>query len=104
MTWSVGRRGLMVVLLAGALAGGTGTVGAQAVDLAPTGALRVAVVRQNTALAARDPATGEWGGPWIDLARSLAQRLGAPVSVVEYATEAAVVAAAATGAWDVTSA
>ena len=113
MTAPIGRGGgdgegdgavAAALLLAVALAGGAGTVGAQAVDLAPTGALRVAVHPANPALAARDPATGEWRGPWIDLAGALAQRLGVPVTVVEYANDAAVVAAAATGAWDVTSA
>src|SRR6478672_2471984 len=99
----VGRGVLVAVLLAGALAGGTGTVGAQATDLAPTGALRVAA-NANPAFATSDPATGEWRGPWIDLARSLTQRLGVPMTVVEYATLDAVVAAAMTGAWDVASA
>jgi polar amino acid transport system substrate-binding protein len=96
-------RAAAALLLAVTLAGGTGTVGAQAVDLAPTGALRVAV-NPNPAFAARDPATGEWRGAWIDLAGALAQRLGVPVTIVEYATLDAVVAAAATGAWDVASA
>ena len=94
---------LAVTLAGGALAGGTGTVGAQAGDLAPTGALRVAV-NPNPAFAARDPATGEWRGAWIDLAGALAQRLGVPVTLVEYATLDAIVGAAATGAWDVASA
>src|SRR5688500_15801774 len=63
--------GALVALVAlVALAGTAVPVGAQAGDLAPTGALRVAVSAQNTALAARDPATGEWRGPWIDLARA----------------------------------
>ena len=97
-------RATAALLLAVTLAGGTGTAGAQAGDLAPTGALRVAAHPANAALAARDPATGEWRGPWIDLAGALAQRLGVPVAFVEYANEAAVLAAAATGAWDVTSA
>jgi polar amino acid transport system substrate-binding protein len=97
--------GLAAALLGSPLLLGTpGTVSAQAVDLAPTGALRVAAHPANAALAARDPATGEWRGPWIDLAGALARRLGVPVAFVEYANEAAVVAAAAAGAWDVTSA
>ena len=97
-------RSAAALLLAVALAGGTGTVGAQAVDLAPTGVAARGGHPANPALAARDPATGEWRGPWIDLAGALAQRLGVPVAFVEYANDvAAVVARRRAGAWDVAS-
>jgi polar amino acid transport system substrate-binding protein len=60
-------------------------------------------VTPNAALAVRDPATGEWRGPWLDLAGALARRLGVPVALVEYGNIGAAVAAAETGAWDVAS-
>ena len=80
-------------------AGGQGAPGA---GLAPAGALRVAVT-SNPAVSTKDPGTGEWSGVWIDLARAVAQRVGAPVVIVEYASDAARDAATATGAWDIAS-
>jgi polar amino acid transport system substrate-binding protein len=53
------------------------------------------------AVATKDPATGELRGVLIDLTRPLAQRVGAPIVFVEYATNAA--RDAATGAWDITT-
>ena len=94
-------RSAAALLLAVTLTGETGTVGAQAVDLAPTGVLRVAVTAVSPALAAKEPATGEVRGPWIDLAEALAVRLGVPVAVVEYPTDVARDAGMARGEWDV---
>jgi polar amino acid transport system substrate-binding protein len=93
-------RGLTAALLGARLLGAPGTVGAQAGDLAPTGALRVAVTA-SPALATRDPATEEWRGPWIDLARALAARLGVPVAFVAYTSDADRDAGMARGEWDV---
>ena len=76
---------------------------AQSVDLAPTGPLRVAVDATNAALATKDPASGEWEGVYVDLARALARRLGIPVAFVEYASIVERDAAAGAGAWDVAS-
>jgi polar amino acid transport system substrate-binding protein len=85
----------------GVLLGAPHGAGAQSVGLAPTGQLRVAIDAANAALATKDPASGEWRGVFIDLARALAQRLGVPVAFVEYASFSDRDAAGAAGAWDV---
>ena len=74
--------------------------GAQGVDLAPTGPLRVAVDPANAALATQDPASGEWRGVFIDLTRAVAQRLGVPVAFVECPSFVERDAPAAAGARD----
>src|SRR5262245_39654636 len=87
----------------GALLGAPRSARAQGLDLAPTGPLRVAVDAANAALAAKDPASGEWQGVYPDLARALARRLGVPVAFVEYPSIVERDAPAAAGAWDVAS-
>jgi polar amino acid transport system substrate-binding protein len=51
----------------------------------------------------KDPVSGEWQGIYIDLARALAQRLGVPITFVEYPTIVERDASAAAGAWDITT-
>ena len=70
-------------------------------DLAPSGRLRAAFNYGNPVLAAWNPATGEASGISADLARELARCLGVPVDFVPYDAAGKVVAALASGAWDI---
>jgi polar amino acid transport system substrate-binding protein len=70
-------------------------------ELAPTGALRVAVFTGNPVIGAKDKATGLLTGTTVELGRALAQQAGVPVSFVEYTAVAKMVDDAKTGAWDV---
>lgn len=51
---------------------------------APTGRLRASINLGNPILANRNAATGEVGGVSVDLARTLAQRLGLPLDLVVF--------------------
>ncbi len=70
-------------------------------DLAPTGTLRVGINHGNLVLAQKNATTGELRGVAVDLAHELAQRLGVPVQLVQYASAGQMTDALATGAWDV---
>jgi polar amino acid transport system substrate-binding protein len=70
-------------------------------ELAPSGRLRAAFNYGNPVLAAWNPATGEASGISADLARELARCLGVPVDFVPYDAAGKVVAALASGAWDI---
>ncbi len=70
-------------------------------DLAPTGAIRVAINYGNSVLAQKDPATGEPRGVSAALARALAERLKVPVRFVTFDAAGEVFAALQHGAWDV---
>jgi polar amino acid transport system substrate-binding protein len=70
-------------------------------ELAPTGSLRVAVFTGNPLIGSRDKKSGEVTGITVTLARSLAERVGVPVTVVEYTAVSKVVEGASTGAWDI---
>src|SRR5207237_10440198 len=70
-------------------------------DLAPRGTMRAGINYGNVILATKDAATGESRGVAIDLTRELAQRLGVSFELVAYASVAAMVDAAKTGAWDI---
>ena len=74
-------------------------------ELAPTGRLRVAVAVGPAASAlwtVRDPATGRPRGVPVELGTAMAQKLGVPVELVEYASSGEIVASRDKGAWDVT--
>ena len=71
-------------------------------DLAPTGAIRVAINYGNGVLAQKDPATGEPRGVSAALARALALRLRVPVHYVLYDTARLVFEALEHDAWDLT--
>lgn len=78
-----------------------GTPSAEAkAELAPTGALRVAVFTGNPLIGSRAK-NGEVVGTTVTLGKSLADSLGVLASIIEYATVAKVVDGANTGAWDV---
>jgi len=70
-------------------------------DLAPSGKLRAAFNYGNPVLAMWSPATGEASGISADLARELARCLSVPIDFVPYDAAGKVVAALASGAWDI---
>jgi len=70
-------------------------------QLAPGGALRVAVLTSNPIIGGRDPGTGELNGTTVSLARELAARAGVPARMIEYTAVNKLVEDAAAGAWDV---
>src|SRR5688500_1805084 len=70
-------------------------------DLAPRSTLRVAFIRSNPLHAIEDRTTGELRGPGIDLARSLANRLGVPLETQSLARGEDIVASTNSGKWDV---
>src|SRR5262252_4215972 len=70
-------------------------------QLAPTGALRVAVLTSNPIIGSRQP-NGELTGTTVSLARELAERAGVPAKMIEYTAVNKLVEDAAAGAWDVT--
>ena len=51
-------------------------------DLVRAGAVRVALAPTSHTI--KDPATGQWRGPAVELGRELAARLGLPLVQVEY--------------------
>ena len=100
---------LPAALLAAALAlSAAGGVLAQAAtpdarrELAPTGALRLALLETNRSIATRDPASGELRGPGVDLGRELARRLGVPLEPVGYLAAAQALDALRAGRADAT--
>ena len=70
-------------------------------ELAPSGTLRAGINYGNFILATKDAASGESRGVAIDLTRELASRLDVRFELVPYASVAAMVDAAKTGAWDI---
>jgi polar amino acid transport system substrate-binding protein len=70
-------------------------------DLAPTGRLRAGINYGNAILAAKDPASGQFSGVAIDLARDIAAQLGVPLDLVPFETAGALVDGATSGAWEV---
>ena len=70
-------------------------------ELAPGGRLRAAINFGNSVLAKRDAATGAPRGVSVELARTLAERLGVPLDIVAYDAAGKVTDAARSGAWDI---
>ena len=73
-------------------------------DIAPTGALRVAIAvgpAASTFWATRDPASGEPRGVTVELAKAAAARLNVPLRLVAYQNSGEIAAAAAKDAWDI---
>jgi polar amino acid transport system substrate-binding protein len=69
--------------------------------VAPTGKLRVGMFALNPIHAIKDPASGEFKGPAVDLGKELARRIGVPFEAVPYTTIGALLAGAKSGEWDV---
>jgi len=74
-------------------------------EIAYTGKLRVAIAVGPSASAlwtVPDPATGKPKGVPVELGTAMAQKLGVPVELVEYASSGEIVASCNNSAWDVT--
>jgi polar amino acid transport system substrate-binding protein len=74
-------------------------------DVAPTGALRVAIAvgpAASTFWATRDPRSGEPRGVTVELARAAAQKLHVPLALVAYKNSGEIAAAASKDGWDIT--
>jgi polar amino acid transport system substrate-binding protein len=74
-------------------------------EIAPTGALRVAVAvgpAASTFWATRDPSSGAARGVTVELAKAAAQRLHVPLKLVEYKNSGEIAAAASKDGWDIT--
>jgi polar amino acid transport system substrate-binding protein len=89
-----------------AVAAGCGVVptapsSAAKAELAPSGALRVAVFTRNPVIGNKDKATGELKGTTVALGRALAGQAGVPATLIEYTAIAKLVEDAKTGAWDI---
>lgn len=70
-------------------------------EIAPTGVIRAAVNVSNAALARVDVETGMLTGPSIHLSQALAAETGIALTIVEYPSAAAILAAADHSEWDV---
>jgi len=70
-------------------------------DLVRTGKLRVGLGIGSPSGAMKNPATGEYYGAAVDLARALAARIGVDFVAVEYPRPGAIIEGAPTNAWDV---
>jgi polar amino acid transport system substrate-binding protein len=70
-------------------------------QLAPTGALRVAVLTSNPIIGNRDAKSGELAGTTVALARELAARAGVPAQMIEYTAVNRLMGDSGKGAWDV---
>lgn len=70
-------------------------------DLVQAGRLRVGLGLGTSAIAIKNPVTGELRGPAIDMGRALAARIGVDFVAVEYPRPGAVLEGVQTNAWDV---
>jgi len=70
-------------------------------ELAPTGTLRVGLNQGNFLVVTKDPASGEFRGIAVDLARELGRRTDLPIEFIAYASAGRMAEAVKTGAWDV---
>ncbi|MBO0753593.1 MAG: transporter substrate-binding domain-containing protein, partial [Bradyrhizobiaceae bacterium] len=73
-------------------------------DVAPTGALRVAIAvgpAASTFWATRDPGSGAARGVTVELAKAAAARLGVPLQLVLYQNSGEIAAAAVNDGWDI---
>ncbi len=99
-------RSILAAVLAFLVAGCAGTTPPQGrlpkAELAPTGALRVAIFTGNPVIGSKNAATGELSGTTVILGKALAERAGVPFVPVEYTAVAKLMDDAKTGAWDVT--
>jgi polar amino acid transport system substrate-binding protein len=93
------RHLLLVVILLALPVGALRLAGQSAI--APSGTLRAAFIAGNPAMAVKNPATGEAGGPAVDLARELARQQRVGVALVGVQTPQNVIDAVRTGQADV---
>jgi polar amino acid transport system substrate-binding protein len=100
----VPARRALVALAALLVAACAGNPTAPIAEVAPTGALRVAVAvgpSSSAFWAVRDAATGGARGVTVELGRAAAASLGVAPKIVEYRTSAQITAAASSDAWDI---
>jgi polar amino acid transport system substrate-binding protein len=94
-----------IALLVGAAHASVATDdGAATRDIAPTGALRVAIAvgpAASTFWATRDPASRAARGVTVELAKAAAAMLHVPLQLIEYQNSGEIAAAAAQNAWDI---
>jgi polar amino acid transport system substrate-binding protein len=70
-------------------------------ELAPTGALRVAVFTANPVVGGKDKGTGALTGTGVVLGKTLAERAGVPCTLIEYTRVDALMGDARGGGWDI---
>lgn len=103
--WSMmSRSALLAAALSLLLAAPVALKAEGAQDVAPTGALRVAVAVGPAASAfwaTRDPANGQPRGVTVELAKAAADKLHVPLQLVEYLSSDDIAAAGAKNAWDI---
>ena len=98
----------IVVLLASLIVFGCATVTgpdvppAAKAELAPTGALRVALIAVNPLFVTQDTPPGVTKGMAVDIATRLADRLGVPMKPVLYPSVGALMESTGKGEWDIT--
>lgn len=86
------------------LAGCTVTPSAPVHEIAPKGALRIAVgvgPSPSPFWTTRDPSTGSARGVTVELGRAAAAKLGVPAKIVEYPNSGEIMKAASQDAWDI---
>jgi polar amino acid transport system substrate-binding protein len=93
--------GVTLALVAGCAGSPPAASPAPKAELAPTGALRVAVFTGNPVIGTRDKTTGQVAGTTVSLGRALAARAGVPAEIREYTAVARLMEDAKSGAWDV---
>jgi polar amino acid transport system substrate-binding protein len=92
--------GLLVAIVSTGFAGAQSAPnGAALKELAPTGTLRVAVFTGNPVIGTTKD--GVPVGTTVTLGRTLAERVGVPVQLIEYTAVAKLVEDAKNGAWDI---
>jgi polar amino acid transport system substrate-binding protein len=69
--------------------------------LARAGSLRVAFLATTPIHATKDPASGEFTGPAVDLGKEMARRIGARFEPVAYSSFPPILAGAKSGEWDI---
>jgi polar amino acid transport system substrate-binding protein len=90
--------------LAALLVACAGAPSAPVGEIAPKGALRVAVAvgpSPSAFWSTRDPASGGSRGVTVDLGKAAAANLGVPVQLIEYSNSGEITAAASNDAWDI---
>jgi polar amino acid transport system substrate-binding protein len=93
------RHLLLTVILLALPLGASRLAGQSAI--APSGTLRAAFIAGNPAMAVKNAATGELGGPAVDLAREFARQRGVGVALVGVQTPQNVIDAVRSGQADV---
>lgn len=92
---------VLALMLTGCAGVQTGPTQEQSKALAPTGKLRVAFLATTPIHGTKDPASGEFQGPAIDLGKEMARRIGVQFEAVAYTSFPPVLAGAKSNEWDI---